>query len=179
MACKGSGHSNRNGISSVELERWFPDVESARQWFESVIWKDGRICPRCSGNDIYRVNRNSNKVPYRCRDFKRYFSVKTGTVLQSSNLPLQKWVWAIFLKATSLTGMSSMKLHRNLGISQKSARQMLHRIREELMSGIQETEYRSKMCRQIYCGRHQRPKYQPDRCEGGFRYKKACHAEIY
>ena len=69
-------------------------------------------------------------MPYRCRDCKRYFSVKTGTVLASSQIPLQKWVWAIFLEMISLKGVSSMKLHRDLGIRQATAWHMLRLIRE-------------------------------------------------
>ena len=59
-----------------------------------------------------------------------YFSVKTGTVMRKSQLPLRKWVFAIYLHLTSLKGVSSMKLHRDIGVSQKSAWFMLQRIRE-------------------------------------------------
>ena len=77
-------------------------------------------------------------MPYRCRDCKRFFSVRTGTVLESSNLPLQKWVWAIFLEITSLKGDSSMKLHRDLEIRQATAWHLLHQIREGLLPSIME-----------------------------------------
>ncbi len=69
-------------------------------------------------------------MPYRCRDCRKYFSVKTGTALQSSKISLKKWVWAIYLEMTSLKGVSSMKLHRDLRVTQKTAWFMLHRIRE-------------------------------------------------
>ena len=72
-------------------------------------------------------------MPYWCTDCRGYFSVKTGTPLASSNIPLRKWAIAIYLCLTSLKSVSSMKLHRDLKISQKSAWFMLHRIREAWM----------------------------------------------
>ena len=72
-------------------------------------------------------------MPYWCTDCRSYFSVKTGTPLSHSNIPLRKWAIAIYLCLTSLKSVSSMKLHRDLKISQKSAWFMLHRIREAWM----------------------------------------------
>jgi hypothetical protein len=69
-------------------------------------------------------------MPYHCRGCRRYFSIRTHSVLQSSNLSLSKWALAYFLFSTNLKGVSSMKLHRDLGISQKSAWHLAHRIRE-------------------------------------------------
>ena len=116
-------------LNLTTLRELIPDEESATKWFESIIWSDGRLCPRCDGIDTYET-RNSNGMPYRCRDCNRYFSVKTSTLLASTKIPLHKWVWAIFLECTSVHGISSVKLHRDLGISQDSAWHMLHRIRE-------------------------------------------------
>ena len=69
-------------------------------------------------------------MPYRCRECKRYFSVKTGTLIAGSPLPVRKWVLAIYLDVTSLKGVSSMKLHRDIGVCQKTAWFMQQRIRE-------------------------------------------------
>ena len=66
-------------------------------------------------------------MPFRCRECRKHFSVKTGTVLHSSNIPLNKWAIAFYLYMTNLKGVSSMKLHRDLGISQKAAWHMAHR----------------------------------------------------
>ena len=68
--------------------------------------------------------------PFRCRDCRKHFSVKTGTVLHGSKLSLRQWAIAFYLCMTSLKGVSSMKLHRDLGITQKAAWHMAHRIRE-------------------------------------------------
>ena len=75
-------------------------------------------------------------MPYRCRDCKRYFSLKTNTAMEASNLPLRMWAFAIYLELTNLKGVSSMKLHRDLRISQPSAWFMLHRIREGLAAAV-------------------------------------------
>ena len=74
-------------------------------------------------------------MPYWCSACRSYFSVKTGTVMQSSKLPLRKWAIAIYQFTTSLKGVSSMKLHRDLGIAQKNAWHMAHRIRRAMDSG--------------------------------------------
>ena len=129
MARKGPGKSDRKGISLIELTEMFPDEDSAREWFENGRWRSGRYCPKCGSVDTADVP-NSKPMPYWCKDCKAYFSVRTGTALQDSRLPLRKWVFAIYLEATSLKGVSSMKLHRDLEITQRSAWFMLHRIRE-------------------------------------------------
>ena len=69
-------------------------------------------------------------MPYRCTDCCSYFSVKTGTVMHKSQVPLRKWAIAIYLHLTSLKGVSSMKLHRDIGVSQPTAWYMLQRIRK-------------------------------------------------
>ena len=136
MAYKAPGRNHRKGITVIELAKRFPDEDSAREWFEAIIWPIGRICPRCTGTDTYEGTHKTMR--YRCRPCNKTFSVRTGTVLESSRLPLQKWVWAIYLEITSLKGVSSMKLHRDLGIAQKNAWHMLHRIRETFAPALAE-----------------------------------------
>ena len=69
-------------------------------------------------------------MPYRCRDCRKFFSVKTGTILQSSKLGMQVWALATYLLTTGIKGQSCMKLHRDLDITQKTARHLAHRICE-------------------------------------------------
>ena len=123
------GKSHRNGITLFELQEMFPNEASARKWFEDILWPDGtRHCPRCGSTNTHICSHD--KMPYRCRDCRKYFSIKTGTLMAGSPLPLRKWVYAIYLDTTSLKGVSSMKLHRDLGITQKTAWHMQQRIRE-------------------------------------------------
>lgn len=124
------GRGYRKGISLMELFEMFPDEESARLWFEAQIWSHGPVCPQCGAQDRVAEVPNHNPMPYHCGDCRKYFSVRIGTVLEQSKVSLRKWAIAIYLEATSLKGVASMKLHRDLKVTQKTAWFMLHRIRE-------------------------------------------------
>ena len=126
---KGPGKSFRKGITLKEAVNTYGDETIAEAWFIQQRWPDGIHCPHCDSPQI-SIRENRKPMPYHCRGCRRYFSVRTGTVLQSSNLPLSTWALAYFLFSTNLKGVSSMKLHRDLGISQKSAWHLAHRIRE-------------------------------------------------
>ena len=124
-----AGRTKRTGITVLELARMFPDEDSARRWFEGIVWPDGeRYCPRCGSFDTYECRHA--KMPYRCRDCRKYFGVKTGTVMADSPIPLLKWLYAIYLDVTGLKGVSSLKLARDIGVTQKTAWYMQQRIRE-------------------------------------------------
>ena len=130
MAVKAPGKRHRKGISVPEIASMFATEDKAIRWFESWLWPDGEIaCMRCGSVDAYRVE-SGKPMPYRCRDCRKYFSLKTGTAMEDSKLPLRLWGWAIYLEMTSLKGVSSMKLHRDLGVRQATAWFMLHRIRQ-------------------------------------------------
>ena len=128
MAKNAPGRANREGISLVKLAEMFPTEDSARQWFETTRWPRGITCPHCAGESIAAV-KNAKPMPWRCRECRKFFSVRTGTVMAESKLPLKKWVWAVYLCATNLKGVSSMKIHRDLEVTQKTAWFMAHRIR--------------------------------------------------
>ena len=126
----GPGRSHRRGISLKDLARLFPDEAAAREWLESARWDyDGRFCPHCGSLNTYHVA-SEKPQPYRCRDCKRYFSVFVGTVMENTKLGYWDWIVAVYLLATSLKGVSSMKLHRDLGLTQKTAWFLGHRIRQ-------------------------------------------------
>ncbi|MCY4197038.1 MAG: IS1595 family transposase [Rhodobacteraceae bacterium] len=125
---KSPGKSHRTGITLMQLADMFPDEDTARLWFESRVWPHGRHCPHCGSLETYAASHP--KSPYRCKDCRRYFSVKTGTALENSRIPLRKWAFAIYLETTHVKGIASMKLHRDLGVTQKTAWFMLHRIRQ-------------------------------------------------
>ena len=112
----------------------FPDEDSARKWFEQPRWPNGRACAKCGSIKTSKVP-NATPMPYWCSDCRSYFSVKLGTLMQGSNLPMRKWAIAIYLVTTNLKGVSSMKLHRDLDIAQKNAWHMLHRIRKAMQGG--------------------------------------------
>ena len=126
---KGPGKAHRTGIDVITLFDMFPDEDSAHNWFENLRWPDAsRFCPRCRSTRTSPTPRRK-PLPYWCSDCRSYFSVKVGTIMESSNLPLRKWVIALYLLSTNLKGVSSMKLHRDLGITQKTAWMMAQKIR--------------------------------------------------
>lgn len=129
MAHKAPGKHYRNGITMPELFSRFPDDEAAEEWFVNTRWPDGVRCPHC-GSDNVKENSAHKTMPFRCNSCKKHFSAKTGTVMHGSKIGFQKWVIALYLVTTSLKGVSSMKLHRDLGVTQKTAWHMLSRIRE-------------------------------------------------
>ncbi|MYC25115.1 MAG: IS1595 family transposase [Gammaproteobacteria bacterium] len=127
---KAPGKHYREGISLLELSQMFPNEKAARDWFENILWAGGknRVCPQCESDNTYACKHKT--MPYRCRDCGKYFSVKTGTLMQDSPIPMLKWIYAIYLDVCSLKGVSSMKLRRDLKITQKTAWFMQQRIRE-------------------------------------------------
>ena len=140
------GRSERTGITLFQLLAMFPDEEAAERWFEAQRWPTGeRACTKCGCMRTRRV-KSRKPMPFWCRDCRSYFSLKTGTVMADSNLSLRTWAFGMYLMATNLKGVSSMKLHRDLGISQPTAWFMGQRIREGLpfetdkMEGIVEVD---------------------------------------
>ena len=125
---KAPGRCERDGITMIELFKMFPNNKSAEEWFEDNIWANGRRCGRCGCSDTSPARHPT--MPYWCLGCKKYFSVKFGTVMEHSKISYQYWAIATYQFATNLKGVSSMKLHRDLGITQAAAWFMVHRLRE-------------------------------------------------
>ena len=126
---KAPGKAHRAGITLMQLTEMFPDEAAAVAWFEKIHWPNGRHCGHCGSTETKEVP-NAKPMPYWCKGCRSYFSVRTGTTIEKSRLPLRKWAFAVYLYVTSLKGVSSMKLHRDLGVTQKTAWFMLHRLRD-------------------------------------------------
>ena len=126
---KAPGKSHRIGISLIQLAEMFPTEQAAVDWFEVIYWPEIRCCGHC-GSIKTREVPSRKPMPYWCTDCRSYFSVRTGTTLQSSRLPLRKWAFAVYLYVTNLKSISSMRLHRELNVTQKTAWFMMHRLRE-------------------------------------------------
>ena len=130
---KAPGKAFREGISLIELFDMFPDDATAERWFEEQRWGEAgkpSHCPMCGVTDKLRPVPARKPLPYWCGACRRHFSVRTGTVMHRSKIPLQKWVIGIYLWSISLKGVSSLRLHRDLKITQKSAYFMAQRLRE-------------------------------------------------
>ena len=115
--------------SLVDLLEAFPDEEACIKHLERIRWPDGEIvCGHCgSSRKIHRVTRGHL---YKCADCKKQFSVRKGTIFEESRLPLRKWFAAFWLVTTQRKGISSCQLHREIGVTQKTAWFMLGRIRK-------------------------------------------------
>ena len=129
MPQKAPGKYYRQGLSLPQLMKMFPNEAVAEQWFAHQRWPHGPICPVCQSDNV-QSGAAHRTMPYRCRECRKRFSVRMGTVLENSRLDLRTWAMAIYILTTGIKGTSSMKLHRDLGITQKSAWYLAHRIRE-------------------------------------------------
>ena len=125
----GVGKSFRKGINWMQLLKKFPDDSTAEKWFAQQRWKGTPRCPHCGSTNI-QCGAKHDSMPYRCRTCRRRFSVRIGTAMEDTKLGYQVWAMAIYILTTGIKGVSSMKLHRDLGITQKTAWFLAHRIRE-------------------------------------------------
>ncbi len=106
MTNKRTEKNHRKAITIMELTRLFPDDSHAEKWFENLRWGDGVKCAYCNSDAISCNNGTANANPYRCRTCRKFFSVKIGTVMQSTKLSYQTWAFGLYLLTTSLKGIS-------------------------------------------------------------------------
>jgi|ERR1039458_7830937 transposase-like protein len=120
-------------ISHYEFLQQFPNAEAARLYLENRRWNRKPVCPHCG--EIERVQVRTAVGYFRCLACKEDFTVRTDTIFERSHIPLDKWLYAMYLISTARKGVSSMQISKELGITQKSAWFMLSRIREACGNG--------------------------------------------
>lgn len=131
MKQKAPGKAHRKGLTLLQVADMFKDEGTAKAWLTEQRWPDGPRCPYCDSPNVQSDIKHKT-MTHRCRECegKPMFSIKTGTVMEGSKLKYRVWAVGIYLFTTNIKGISSMKLHRELGIGQKAAWFMLHRLRK-------------------------------------------------
>ena len=131
MTKKAPGKAHRKGLTLLEIADMFRDEDAARDWIAAQRWPQGPYCPYCGSFNV-QAGIKHKTMTHRCRDCdnKPMFSLKTGTVMEGSKIKYRAWAVGIYLFTTNLKGISSMKVHREVGIGQKAAWFMLHRLRK-------------------------------------------------
>lgn len=118
---------SRSTISTFKLFELFPNDKAARAWLEKLRWPAGPCCPYCGSLD--RISHRKVDSHF-CGSCRLTFRLTTGTIFEKSRIPLHKWLYAEYLIVTARKGISSLQLGKEIGITQKSAWFLLHRIRE-------------------------------------------------
>ena len=130
-------------ISLIDFFKQYPDEAAATKFFEDLQWPNGIKCPYCGSTHITNCK---HPMPHRCKSCRKHFSVRVGSILEDSKLPLQKWLLAIYILLNSKKGISSTQMAEYLGCTQKTAWFLAHRIREawfsddKKLSGIVEVD---------------------------------------
>jgi transposase-like protein len=132
MSTKAASQSQKLPTSLIEAIRYFSDIDVCTEYVAKLRWPDGPVCPACGCAEYSYL---TTRRVWKCKACKRQYSVKVGTVFEESRLGLDKWLPAVWLAANSKNGISSHELAHALGITQKSAWFMLHRIRLAMQAG--------------------------------------------
>ena len=120
-------------LSSYEFLKKFNTEFKCLKFLEKNLWKNGIKCGYCNSKRVSK--RNKKDGFFFCNDCKKRFNVRTNTIFHRSKIPLQKWLYASYLLQTSRKGVSSLQLSKQLGITQKTAWFMLHRLRQACKAG--------------------------------------------
>lgn len=121
-------------LSTFEFFQKFPNEEAARKFFETRRWGSEPVCGHCGSVAVVEC-KDHKPMAYRCKDCRKHFSVRTGTVLAESRLPLLKWLLAIYMLTSARKGIPSTQMARELGVTQKTAWFLAQRIRETWLKG--------------------------------------------
>jgi transposase-like protein len=153
-------------LSTFEFFQKFPDEEAARKHFEARRWGDEPVCGHCGSVNVTEC-KDHKPMAYRCKDCRKHFSVRTGTVLAESRLPLQKWLLAIYMLTSARKGIPSTQMARELGVTQKTAWFLAQRIRETWMKDRDDRMNGQMQVDETYVGGRERNKHADKKLRAG------------
>ena len=132
-------------LSLFDLQRRFPDEQSAIDYLVGILWRNGVVCGYCKSKNV-KPSPSKPNFHY-CNDCRRGFTIRVGTIFHRSHIPLHKWLYAMYLIVTARKGISSLQLSKEIGVTYKSAWFLSQRIRaacgnmtDKILSGIVEVD---------------------------------------
>jgi transposase-like protein len=112
--------------SLIQMMKALPDEQAAIDHFTAIRWKHGAFCPHCGSTKVYHFSDNRT---HKCGDCRKRFSIKVGTIFEDSKIGLREWMLAVWLITSHKKGIASTQLAKDIGVTQKTAWFMLHRLR--------------------------------------------------
>lgn len=139
---KGQPHNLTKSPLIAEVPKACCDEAAAVAFLEQRRWNGEAVCPHCSSKTVYAMQDTnggrSKRFLWRCRDCRKQFTVRVGTIFEDSKLPLHKWCYAFWAASTNKNGVAALEICRNLQVTYKTALFMLHRIRWAMAPAVDE-----------------------------------------